>query len=114
MPGGLLLGNERPALAFERPHCSAGKFARLDCAPKNSDLHSARVPAAQRKKNRSADARGGDMQVKQFLIELQYGESTRFLFDDRNLADHICAIASDAGRWQTEGPRPMATVYQIE
>ena len=54
------------------------------------------------------------MQVKQFLIELQYGESTRFLFDDRNLADHICAIASDAGRWQTEGPRPMATVYQIE
>jgi hypothetical protein len=53
------------------------------------------------------------MIVKQFIVQFESDDSTRWLFSDRDLLAMLWHLNSNAGRAQTEGPEPAVTVWPV-
>ncbi len=52
------------------------------------------------------------MQVKQFLIQFEYNNSTRW-HDDKAVAEFVASCASESVRYKTDGAFPLTTVFEI-
>ena len=51
--------------------------------------------------------------VKQVLVTFDYNERTRWLYDDKALADFVRRVASESVRWETEGDCPSTSVWPV-
>jgi len=49
-------------------------------------------------------------QVKRFLVEFEYDESTRWIYDDEEIRRTLEVLAASAAHCNATGPRPAITV----
>jgi hypothetical protein len=54
------------------------------------------------------------VQVKQFLIQFEYNDTTRWLEDDAKLAQWVASVAAESVKFRTEGLFPLTTVHLVE
>jgi hypothetical protein len=53
------------------------------------------------------------MQVKQFLLQLKYDERCHWIVPDEILAEVLAELSASAGRTQSDGTIPEATVFPV-
>jgi len=53
------------------------------------------------------------MGYKQFIVQFESHEETRWLYSDEDLIALLYHLAANAGRSQTEGPEPKVTIAPV-
>jgi hypothetical protein len=53
------------------------------------------------------------MQVKQFLIEFEYNDTTRWPENDKEIAQFVASCASESVKYKTDGAFPLTRVYTV-
>jgi hypothetical protein len=53
------------------------------------------------------------VQVKQFLIQFEYNDTTRWE-DDKAVALFVASVASESVRYKTDGAFPLTTVFCVK
>lgn len=52
--------------------------------------------------------------VKWFVLQFEFNQSTRWLEDDKRIAQFVASVASESVRYKTDGAFPLTTVFPID